>query len=113
MASKRKASVAATVVGKWTRAEDKILREKVKTLKQYEIGELLGRTESSVKHRICKLGLYNGRFERRRWTMKEDALVMELAEKEKFVVIGYLLNRTMASVRARYHKLYQYKKEQK
>lgn len=44
----------------WTPEEDKVLKERIGSMTYAEIGELLGRTEKSVKHRALHLSLRGG-----------------------------------------------------
>jgi biotin operon repressor len=85
----------------WTREEDNVLHKNYRNLSNTKLAAQLGRTRSSVKHRLKKLGLY--RIEQPRpapipWTPQETALLRKIYTAHSNRQIAQRLGRTAAMV---------------
>lgn len=86
----------------WTKEQDEFVKENFKLMSDKEIGEVLGKTESSIKNRRKKLRCVS---DTKFWTKKEDNILLNNFYHKTFEELCELLNRPYHGVIGRAEKL--------
>ncbi len=91
----------------WSKTDEQFVTKNFKKMSYKKIGEILGRSEKAIKHKVKNLS-FEKKINRRKWTEKDDKLLVKLYKESSKSVneISLLMNKTASSIRLRANRLF-------